>query len=109
MTIINPFDPDRDPALGALLRDALNPSGEDGFLRGLRAAIGATRQERTLDVLSRWLRPGIAAATVAAVLASYAWISVARHNIERGTTVAEMLVNDSPGHEVLLAGLMDAP
>jgi hypothetical protein len=109
MTIINPFDPDRDPALGALLREALNPPGQDAFLGGLRAVIATTRQERTLDVLSRWLRPGLAAATVAAVLASYAWISVARRSAERTTSVAEMLVNDSPGHEVVLAGLMDTP
>ena len=109
MTIINPFDPGRDPALGALLRDALNPPGQDGFLSRLRAVVATTRQDRTLDVLSRWLRPGLAAATVAAVLASYAWASVSRRNAERTITVAEMLVNEAPGHEVLLAGPMDAP
>ena len=62
MSGINPFDPERDPALGAMLRDALTGADQAGFMARVRASVALTRQERTFDVLARWLRPNVAAA-----------------------------------------------
>ena len=108
MSGINPFDPERDPALGALLRDALTGGDEAGFLARVRASVALTRQERTLDVLARWLRPNVAAAAAILLLGTALWWYEAGRN--PGTaTVAELLVSDSvPGREVLLAGLLEA-
>ena len=109
MSGINPFDPERDQVLGALLRDALSRSDEAGFLANVRASVALTRQERTLDVLARWLRPNVAAAAAIMLLgATLWWYETASRNA--GTaTVAELLVSDSvPGREVLLAGLLEA-
>ena len=68
MSGINPFDPERDPALGAMLRDALTGTDQAGFIARVRASVALTRQERTFDVLARWLRPNIAAAAAALMM-----------------------------------------
>ena len=109
MSEINPFDPERDPALGALLRDALSASDEAGFLARVRASVALTRQERTLDVLARWLRPNVAAAAAIMLLGAALWWYEAANRNAGAATVAELLVSDSvPGREVLLAGLLEA-
>ena len=111
MSEINPFDPERDPALGARLREVLSLRDEAGFLARVRAAVAVTRQERTFDVLARWLRPNVAAAAAVLLLgAGYWWYRDANGRGTGGTaTVAELLVTDSvPGREVLLAGLLEA-
>lgn len=109
MSGVNPFDPERDPALGALLRDALTGSDEAGFLARVRASVALTRQERTFDVLARWLRPNVAAAAAIMLLgAALWWYQVAHRSAAGSATVAELLVSDSePGREVLLAGLLE--
>jgi hypothetical protein len=109
MSGINPFDPERDPALGALLRDALTGADEAGFLARVRASVALTRQERTFDVLARWFQPKVAAAAAIMLLgAALWWYQVARPRTG-SATVAELLVSDSvPGREVLLAGLLEA-
>lgn len=109
MSGINPFDPQRDPALGALLRDALSGSDEASFLARVRASVALTRQERTLDVLARWLRPNVAAAAAIMLLGAALWWYEAANRNTGAATVAELLVSDSvPGREVLLAGLLEA-
>jgi hypothetical protein len=109
MSGINPFDPERDPALGALLRDALSGSDEAGFLARVRASVALTRQERTLDVLARWLRPNVAAAAAIMLFGAGLWWYEAANRNAGTATVAELLVSDSvPGREVLLAGLLEA-
>ena len=108
MSGINPFDPERDPALGALLRDALSGSDEAGFLARVRASVALTRQERTFDVLARWLRPNVAAAAAIVLLGAGVWWYERAEAGAQGATVAELLVSDSvPGREVLLAGLLE--
>ena len=109
MSGINPFDPERDPSLGALLRDALTGSDEAGFLARVRASVALTRQERTFDVLARWLRPNVAAAAAIMLLGAALWWHEAAGRSTGTATVAELLVSDSvPGREVLLAGLLEA-
>jgi hypothetical protein len=110
MSQINPFDPERDPALGALLRDVLAVQDEAGFMARVRASVALTRQERAFDVLARWLRPNIAAAAAIVLLGAALWWYEGAAARAGGTaTVAELLVADSvPGREVLLAGLLEA-
>ena len=109
MSGINPFDPERDPALGALLRDALAGSDELGFLARVRASVALTRQERTFDVLARWLRPNVAAAAAIMLLGAALWWYEGTGRNAGTVTVAELLVSDAvPGREVLLAGLLEA-
>jgi hypothetical protein len=110
MSEINPFDPERDPALGAMLRDALRGADHAGFIARVRASVALTRQERTFDVLARWLRPNIAAAAAIMMLGAALWWYQANLGgaAGGGATTAELLVADSvPAQEVLLAGLLD--
>jgi hypothetical protein len=111
MTGINPFDPERDAALGAMLRDALTGADQAGFLARVRASVALTRQERTFDVLARWLRPNVAAAAAAVMMLGAAlwWYQAANTRGAGGTaTVAELLVSDSvPAQEILIAGLLE--
>jgi hypothetical protein len=111
MSEINPFDPERDPALGAMLRDALTGADPAGFVARVRASVALTRQERTFDVLARWLRPNVTAAAALMMLgAALWWYQAARASGADGTaTVAELLVSDSvPAREILIAGLLEA-
>jgi len=94
---INPFDPERDPALGALLRDALAGRDEEGFLARVRASVALTRQERTFDVLARWLRPNVAAAAAIVLIGAALWWYEEAGRSATTATVAE----------VLLAGLLE--
>jgi hypothetical protein len=109
MTETSPFDPERDPALGALLRDALTGADSGGFLARVRSSVAATRQEHTFDVLARWLRPNLAAAAAITLLgAALWWYQQANARTGGPATVAELLVSDSvPAQEILLAGLLE--
>ncbi len=110
MSGINPFDPERDAALGAMLREALTGADRAGFLTRVRMSVAQTRQERTFDVLARWLRPNVAAAAAIMLLgAALWWYQQVNAGPPGSATVAELLVADSvPGREVLLAGLLEA-
>lgn len=109
MSGINPFDPERDPALGALLREALTGADQAGFLARVRTSVALMHQERTLDVLSRWLRPNVAAAAAIMLLGAAAWWYQEANAAAGTATVAELLVSDSvPAQEILLAGLLEA-
>jgi hypothetical protein len=111
MSGINPFDPERDPALGAMLRDALTGADQAGFIARVRESVARTRQERTFDVLARWLRPNVAAAAAIMLLGAALWFSQAASasRTDGTATVAELLVADSvPAREILLAGLLEA-
>jgi hypothetical protein len=111
MSEMNPFDAERDPALGAMLRDALTGADQAGFLARVRASVALTRQERTLDVLARWLRPNVAAAAAITMLGAALWWyqAATASRTDGAATVAELLVSDSvPAQEVLLAGLLEA-
>ncbi len=110
MSGINPFDHERDPALGARLREALTGADQAGFLARVRASVALTRQERTFDVLARWLRPSVAAAAAILLLGTAVWWYWEANAGAAGTaTVAELLVSDSvPAQEILLAGLLEA-
>jgi len=69
------FDRRPDPELGAALRAALEPKGDQSaFVAGVMARYGDaldTAPVPTWEVLASWSRRGIAAAAAAAVLAGF--------------------------------------
>ncbi|HTS87461.1 MAG TPA: hypothetical protein VMG41_03130 [Gemmatimonadales bacterium] len=78
MTIGEPFDSGRDPALGELLRRHFEAADHDAFAALVMARLpqGAS----LWDVLARWARPGIAAAVLIAAALGY-W-TVARETAQ---------------------------
>lgn len=69
----NAFDGERDPALGAMLSEALTPADTASFTARLLAGLGTRRN--SWDVLASWARPGIAAGLLLASLFGY-WLVV---------------------------------
>jgi len=67
----NLFGSERDVKLGDLLRRYLEPSDHPGFVR--RVLVGLHATDNSWDVLSRWARPGIAAA-LAFILGAATWV-----------------------------------
>jgi hypothetical protein len=93
-----PFDHQADPVLGAALRAALAPSDSAGFVARVVAA--ADRQPAPMvDVLARWARMGIAAAALAALVASYA--------VARGTRTTPEVTSRTDAASVIEG--VDAP
>ena len=74
MTEQTPFDHRPDPVLGDALRAALSSDDDDVFVRRFLARAG----EPVLwwEVLSGWLRPGLAAALLLTALGGY-WLGQA--------------------------------
>jgi hypothetical protein len=101
MTELNPFDAVPDPELGRLLRQHFDPTGADDFVARVRAALPGGRPASTLDVLQRWIRPGLAAAAVIA-LAAALWLV-------RSTGPQAVGLEDDllPGGDVVLAFAID--
>lgn len=67
----NQFGSERDGKLGDLLRQYLDPSNHPGFVR--RVMVGLHATDNSWDVLSRWARPGIAAA-LAFIVGAATWV-----------------------------------
>ena len=79
MTNMSPFDHRPDSELGAALRDALRVEDDEAFARRVMAAaesvLGAERGE-WWDVVVRWLRPELAAASLALLTGVALWLGV---------------------------------
>lgn len=73
----SPFEAERDPALGAMLTEALTPADSASFTSRVLASLGARRN--SWDVLASWARPGIAAGLVAVTMLGY-WLVVQHSN-----------------------------
>ena len=106
MTEPIPFDSRPDPALGAALRAALGPGGDAAFAARFRAALA---QDSPLDILARWVWPGLAAAAAALLLVAGLWsarapaVGVAFDQIFAPDGVEGMVAAATPpGHEVVL-------
>jgi hypothetical protein len=96
----NPFDAERDPALGALLREALAAPDDAAFVARVRAAVGSAPGS-AWDFLARWARPGLVAA--AALLALGLWYRQSAVQ-GTGTTPVEAFASaDQTPSDVLLA------
>lgn len=72
----NPFEQERDPALGAALAEALTPAESASFTSRVLASLGSARRN-PWDVLASWARPGVAAAVLLMSLLGY-WLVLER-------------------------------
>jgi hypothetical protein len=110
---VNPFDPERDPELGALLREALDEGTMPFLATRLRARVRAVPADRLPDILARWLRlPVTAAAAIGAVAALGAlwWTLSASDGVEvAGIPSAEhaLLADNSPAQDIVLARFLE--
>ncbi|HEV8123275.1 MAG TPA: hypothetical protein VGP80_03455 [Gemmatimonadales bacterium] len=88
----NLFGSERDRKLGDLLRQYLEPSDHPGFVR--RVMVGLHATDNSWDVLSRWARPGIAAA-LAFILGAATWV-ILQTAAEPQSLSDAMLPGDAP-------------
>lgn len=72
----NPFDHAPDEQLGQLLRTGLSVPAHDDFVQRTLALLAAEPRKSSWDVLSAWVRPGLAVAAVLA-LALAMWLRLA--------------------------------
>ena len=98
--IENPFDAERDEALGALLRETLSGADDAAFAARVRAALPAA-QAGAWDLLGRWSRPGLVAAAVVALAAGF-WFSRGTP-AGTGTPVEVFATADQSPSDVLLS------
>ncbi|HSE27725.1 MAG TPA: hypothetical protein VLA95_05805 [Gemmatimonadales bacterium] len=99
MTEMTPFDSRPDPELGAALRAALGPTGEAEFASRFRAALAA---ESPLEVLARWVWPGLAAAAATLLLAAGLW-SARPNGASPSATLDQAFGSDGVGAMVAAA------
>ncbi|HWA15074.1 MAG TPA: hypothetical protein VG817_01480 [Gemmatimonadales bacterium] len=86
----NPFERERDPVLGAALREALTPADTASFTSRVLASLGSPRN--SWDVLASWARPGVAAAVLLVSLLGY-WL-VRDANRGPAPLASELLASD---------------
>jgi hypothetical protein len=111
MTELTPFDSRPDPELGAALRAALGPSGDAAFASRFRAALAA---DTPIEVLARWVGPGLVAAAATLLLAAGLWstrpdatpAASFDQAFAAGGVEAMVAAADRPGPEVVLVAAM---
>ena len=101
----NPFDHERDAELGALLRAHLDAGDHAAFARRVRGALSA-EAAGPFEVLGSWLRPGIAAAAIVALLAGW-YITTGTRTEVASTTPVEIFTGPG-GTDVMLASALEA-
>ena len=96
--MMNEFDHRPDPILGDVLRDALAPADDPGFVqRVLDRMPQVLAGETWWEILGEWARPGLAAA-VALLLAVTVWWA--------GRPAPEQIVEERVPAETLSAGTL---
>jgi len=107
-----PFDHRPDPALGAALRQALDPESEGGggshaaFVARLLARADDLRTTASWDaVLARWARVGVAAAVLVSLAAGYL-VGRATAASARPSVAEALLAPQTPVVEVVLASVL---
>lgn len=88
----NAFANEPDRQLGDLLRRHLEPADHAGFVR--RVMVGLHAADSSWDVLSRWARPGIAAAA-AFILGAATWV-ILQSGTEPASLVDAVIPGDAP-------------
>jgi hypothetical protein len=120
-----PFDHRPDPELGAALRAALDPQGDQAaFVARVMAQYDATLDRAsipTLDILASWFRPGIVAAAAALALglvfgrtmlapaAETESMDAAMAPVEGPGLAALVTAQDPPDASVVFASLVEPP
>lgn len=98
----NPFSGERDAALGALLREALDVPDPADFTARVRAQLAAPG---AWDFLTRWARPGLVAAAAIA-LAAGLWLSLGAQN--NGLSPTDLFASaDQTPRDVIVALSME--
>lgn len=104
---------ERDEALGALLREALDEGATPFLATRIRAQVRARTREALPDVLARWLRmPLTAAAALGAVgLAAALWWGLGAEDTTEFSAVPSaehaLLADNSPAQDIVLARFME--
>jgi len=102
----NPFGHERDAELGALLRIHLEGDHPAEFVARVRAGLRADLTAGPFDVLSAWMRPGIAAAAVIAIAAG--WYLTSGTRMEVASTTPVEVFAAGGGADVMLATALEA-
>lgn len=80
MTQVSPFDHQPDAELGAVLREGLQTDDDAAFVRRVVAAaepiLGRERSAEWWDVVVRWVRPELVAASLALLAGAALWLGV---------------------------------
>ncbi|MBW8772950.1 MAG: hypothetical protein JF590_06650 [Gemmatimonadetes bacterium] len=105
----DPFDHERDAELGALLRTHLDAGDHAAFVRRVRAALAAEGSAGPIDILGAWLRPGIAAAAIIAILAGWYITAGARTEVASTSTPIEIFAGTATtgGTDLMLASTLE--
>lgn len=104
------FDSERDPELGARLRDILDGDDPELFLARMRHAVSEAGRETPWDVLTRWAPAGLVAAAAAAV---FTWFVLGRTAVHdpaaqfMAAVPARMEIAPSPEADVLVTAVME--
>lgn len=101
----NPFDPDRDPELGALLRAHLEGADPAGF--AARVLERLPRVGNPWEVLAGWARPGVAAALVLSAALGY-WLGLAGQPAEMPAAAEVLAVEQPLDSEALMSVVLGA-
>jgi hypothetical protein len=103
MTEREPFELERDPALGAELKRLLDPGDDAAFAARVVARLPNRRSQ--WEVLAQWARPGIAAAVLATSLLCY-WIVARETEVLTPEPTTELAATDRPLDRDALIGVV---
>lgn len=102
-----PFDAAPDAELGAILRTHLEGPAPEAFTARMRGAVIQADRAESVEILSRWARPGLVAAGLAAAM--LLWVLVSRDDAAPTRTPAahELIVGQPASSEVLMATVLE--
>jgi hypothetical protein len=106
---MSPFSSAPDPELGAALRDALAPHFAEAFVGRVMARLGQREQRGWDEELSSWFWRGLAAASLAVVLAGWGWTQVsaaiATTDASEASVASQLLDGSKPVAEIVIASM----
>jgi hypothetical protein len=102
MSDLSPFDAAPDPELGTAIREALAMPHDGAFVARIRARISQRAWE---DDLAGWFWQGLAAASLATVLAGWGWSRIATTPATEASVASQLLEGSSPGADILLVAM----
>lgn len=104
-------DLQRDEALGALLRTALDDGRDAFFVTRVQARIRGAAATPTWDVvLARWFWQGLLAAAASLAVAGWSVFRQDATPVASGESVAVQLLDGTqPGSDVLMMAMTEAP
>ncbi len=106
MSDISPFDASPDTELGSALRDALEAPHPAAFVTRVRARMGVQGRAWE-DELAGWFWQGLAAASLATLLAGWSWKQGATVPTVETSVASELMNGDRTGTEVLLVAMTE--